>query len=256
MASAILRTRRSFRIRYWIRSRIVTIRIPCSRQNSWSCGTRAIVPSSFITSQMTPAGKRPARRARSMAASVCPARSRTPPGRARSGNMCPGLSRSSGRVLGSIATRTVCARSAAEMPVVVPCFASIGTQKAVPNFALFCSSPTISGMRSSSSRSAVIGRQMRPRPKRAMKLIASGVTFSAAIVRSPSFSRSSSSTTTIIFPARKSSIASDIELLIRPSSAGRDQSPRAASSRSTYFAMTSASRLTRLPGWASRRFVT
>jgi hypothetical protein len=40
-----------------------------------------------------------------------------------------------------------------------------------------------------------------------MKLIASGVTFSAAIVRSPSFSRSSSSTTTTIFPARKSSIA-------------------------------------------------
>ena len=35
-----------------------------------------------------------------------------------------------------------------------------------------------------------------------MKLIASGVTFSAAIVRSPSFSRSSSSTTMIILPAR------------------------------------------------------
>src|SRR5215470_942769 len=41
-----------------------------------------------------------------------------------------------------------------------------------------------------------------------MKLIASGVTFSAAIVRSPSFSRSSSSTTTTMRPARMSSIAS------------------------------------------------
>ena len=41
----------------------------------------------------------------------------------------------------------------------------------------------------------------------AMKLMASGVTFSAARVRSPSFSRSSSSTTTIIRPARISSIA-------------------------------------------------
>src|SRR6476620_5482135 len=43
-----------------------------------------------------------------------------------------------------------------------------------------------------------------------MKLIASGVTFSAAIVRSPSFSRSSSSTTMIICPAWIASIASSI----------------------------------------------
>ena len=41
-----------------------------------------------------------------------------------------------------------------------------------------------------------------------MKLIASGVTCSAAITRSPSFSRSSSSTTTTIRPAAMSSIAS------------------------------------------------
>src|ERR1039457_3073502 len=41
-----------------------------------------------------------------------------------------------------------------------------------------------------------------------MKLMISGVTFSAAIVRSPSFSRSSSSTTTRIRPARISAIAS------------------------------------------------
>src|SRR4051794_28798699 len=47
-----------------------------------------------------------------------------------------------------------------------------------------------------------------------MKLIASGVIFSAAIVRSPSFSRSSSSTTTTIFPARKSSIASETDAKI------------------------------------------
>ena len=52
--------------------------------------------------------------------------------------------------------------------------------------------------------------QMRPRPYRAMKLMASGVIFSAAIVRSPSFSRSSSSTTMIIRPSRIASIASSI----------------------------------------------
>src|SRR5262245_56968726 len=43
-----------------------------------------------------------------------------------------------------------------------------------------------------------------------MKLTASGVTNCAAIVRSPSFSRSSSSTTTTKRPARISSIASSI----------------------------------------------
>src|SRR5437762_11937020 len=43
-----------------------------------------------------------------------------------------------------------------------------------------------------------------------MKLITAGVTFSAAIVRSPSFSRSASSTTITMRPARISSIASSI----------------------------------------------
>jgi hypothetical protein len=43
-----------------------------------------------------------------------------------------------------------------------------------------------------------------------MKLPASGVTNWAAIVRSPSFSRFGSSTTTTIFPWRMSSIASSI----------------------------------------------
>ena len=41
---------------------------------------------------------------------------------------------------------------------------------------------------------------MRPRPNLAMKLMASGVQNSAARVRSPSFSRSSSSMTTIMRP--------------------------------------------------------
>src|SRR6185437_15749538 len=44
----------------------------------------------------------------------------------------------------------------------------------------------------------------------AMKLIASGVTNWAAIVRSPSFSRSSSSQTTTILPSRMSSRACSI----------------------------------------------
>jgi len=48
-------------------------------------GRRAAVPSSFNTSQITPAGLRPARRARSTAVSVWPTRCSTPPSRARNG---------------------------------------------------------------------------------------------------------------------------------------------------------------------------
>src|SRR4029450_2235667 len=53
--------------------------------------------------------------------------------------------------------------------------------------------------------------QIRPRPNLAMKLIASGVIFSAAMVRSPSFSRSSSSTTMIIRPWRNAATASSMD---------------------------------------------
>ncbi len=76
--------------------------------------------------------------------------------------MWPGRARSAGRVAGSMAARTVAARSLAEMPVVVDAFASIGTQNAVSKRELFCD--TISGISSSSSRSGVIDRQIRPRP--------------------------------------------------------------------------------------------
>ena len=77
-------------------------------------------PSAFRISQMTPAGTRPASRARSTLASVCPTRWSTPPGRARSGKMWPGRRRSDGTVAGLMATWIVVARSVAEMPVVTP----------------------------------------------------------------------------------------------------------------------------------------
>ena len=63
---------------------------PWRSQNSTRSGTRAIVPSSFMISQTTPAGASPARRARSTAASVWPERWSTPPARARSGKTWPG----------------------------------------------------------------------------------------------------------------------------------------------------------------------
>src|SRR3990170_235576 len=69
---------------------------------------------------------------------------------------------------------------------------------------------TMGGSWSWRARSSVMLRQMSPRPYRAMKLMESGVTWSAAMVRSPSFSRSSSSTRITIFPDRMSSSASSI----------------------------------------------
>src|SRR5271169_83147 len=91
------------------------------------------------------------------------------------------------------------------MPVVTPVRASIASQKAVPYCEVF--SALMGPRRRWSRRSSVMVRQTRPRPYFAMKLMASGVTFSAARVMSPSFSRSSSSTTTIMRPARISLIA-------------------------------------------------
>ena len=95
-------------------------------------GSRAIVPSSFMISQMTPEGFRPARRARSTEPSVWPVRTSTPPSRARSGKTWPGVTRSCADLEGSMATRMVWARSAAEIPVLTPSRASMETVKAVP----------------------------------------------------------------------------------------------------------------------------
>ena len=151
-----------------------------------------------MISQITPAGIRPARRARSTLASVCPVRSSTPPAFAFSGLTCPGCTRSSGFDAGSTATCIVCARSCAETPVVTPWRASIVTVKGVCRADSFFA--VISSRPSASQRSGLSARQIQPRASLAMKLIASGVANCAAITRSPSFSRSSSSQTTTILP--------------------------------------------------------
>ena len=94
------------------------------------------------------------------------------------------------------------------MPVVTPSRASTETVNGVSNDDSFFAA--ISSRPSSSQRSGVSDRQISPRPSFAMKLIASGVTNCAASIRSPSFSRFSSSHTTTIRPARISSSASSI----------------------------------------------
>src|SRR5450830_308512 len=92
------------------------------------------------------------------------------------------------------------------MPVVTPSAASIDTVKAVPFL-----SPlrvVMGGSCRRSQRPRVSVRQIRPRPNRAMKLMYSALTWSAASTRSPSFSRSSSSTRMTMRPARMSATMS------------------------------------------------
>ena len=144
------------------------------------------------------------------------------------------------------------ARSAAEMPVVVPCLASTDTVNAVRWRSVF--SATISGSWSSSSRSPSSGMQITPLVWRIMNAIASGVTFSAAMMRSPSFSRSASSTTTTSSPRATAAMAC-LDLgerhhyrLLRVTAPSR--------SRSTYFASMSTSRFTGSPGSFTPRVVT
>src|SRR5262245_55738355 len=85
------------------------------------------------------------------------------------------------------------------------------TQNAVPWGDVFALSETIRGILRSSRRCAVIARQISPRPCVAMKFTTSGVIFSAATMRSPSFSRSSSSTMMTFLPSWISSSASSID---------------------------------------------
>ena len=207
----------------------------CSAANFSRSGSRIMVPSSLTSSHSTPAGRSPASTARSIAASVCPGRRSTPPALARSGTTWPGRDRSEGWVAGSASSRMVCARSAAEMPVLTPSRASTVTVYAVPRrswLVWYCG-----GRSSRSASSSVSGAQTYPEVYRTMNASSSGVACSAAKIRSPSFSRSSSSTTMTALPAAMSLIA-------------RSMSSSMAALRSifsTYLAMTSTSRFTGSP---------
>ena len=178
-----------------------------------SSGRRAIVPSGFMISTMTAAGASPAMRAKSTPASVWPARLRTPPGLATSGKIWPGCLMSRGVALGATACRMVYARCAALTPGPICSVASIDTVKLVSCCERL--SRTISGMFSWRARSGMIGMQIRPQASVAKKLTISGVTFSAAMIRSPSFSRSSSSIRMTMRPALISSSNVGMSLSIR-----------------------------------------
>ena len=145
-----------------------------------------------------------------------PTRCSTPPGRARSGKTWPGCTRSRG------AAARVDRHLDRVRPVVrrdpgghaVARLDRDREGRAERRLVLFASSAASS---SSSHRSGVRQRQISPRAFVAMKLTASGVTNCAAMVRSPSFSRSSSSTTTTNFP--------DADVLDRLGDPGEHRAP-------------------------------
>ena len=174
-----------------------------------SSAVRIMVPSSRMISQHRPHSFSPARRHRSTVASVWPSRSNTPFFFASSGNMWPGLRKSSAFAPSSTQAIAVTERSAAEMPVVVEMW-SMDTVKAVSWLSvLFC---TIWGNCSLRTKASDMGIQIRPLPWVAMKLMFSVVANSAAQMKSPSFSRSGSSVTRMIFPCLRSSSASGMVL--------------------------------------------
>ena len=103
-----------------VRGRITIERVAAHRRGPRRPGSR----------RRRPPASRPASRQRSTAASVCPTRCSTPPPRARSGWMCPGVRMSAGPFVGSATTRIDVARSDALIPVVTPyCGAGIDADR-------------------------------------------------------------------------------------------------------------------------------
>ena len=149
--------------------------VDAARAISCSSGRRAIEPSAFRISQMTPAGMQ-ARQPREVHAGLGLPDALQHAARAgREAGRCDraGAGRT-GRWRGLMATWIVVARSLAEMPVVTPKrrSASMLTVKAVASSSVFRS--VIWGRPSWSQRSPVSARQMSPRPCRVMKLISLG----------------------------------------------------------------------------------
>ena len=181
---------------------------PCLRAKGISSGSRSIRPSSPAISTMRRPGRSPASRARSTAASVWPcavqdaavlgAQREDVAGADEVGGLGVAARRAAGAWWRGRRPRCRWSRRARR--------ASTETVKAVFIDSVLSSTICGSSSRSSSSRGPS-GTQIRPRHSLIMKATISGVAFSAATIRSPSFSRSSSSTTTMGRPAAMSAMA-------------------------------------------------
>ena len=179
-----------------MRSAIVPIFSLCVSAKSSSSGRRAMVPSSFMISTIT-AEDRVRRAAPDPACLGVSGAREHAAGLRHHREDVSGLAQSSGRASGATAVITVCARSCAEMPVVTPSAASIESVKLVR-----CSRCLADHQRQAQLPAAFLGQREADQaaPERAMKLMSSGRTFCAAMMRSPSFSRSSSSMITTMRP--------------------------------------------------------
>ena len=143
---------------------------------------------------------------------MCPWRVDRPPGWAAMGKICPGLAKSPGEASGSAKARNVIARSCADSPLVVPLVASIETVKRVPCRAVF--NAVIGASCSCSALSGVIAAHNTPLACRSMRVTVFDVIRAAAATRSPSFSRSTSSTSNTIFPLAIASVASSTVAIV------------------------------------------
>ena len=162
---------------------------------------------SSTTSHSTPAGRQPASRARSSGGlGVAGPLEHAALAGLQGEDVARAAAGPRAGCAGSIRPRMVAARSEAEMPVVVTPRRSTDTRKAVRWVSVLRS--TIGPRSSSAARSAVIDTQITPDVWCRKKAMASGVANSAAMMRSPSFSRSSSSTTTTISPRATAAMAS------------------------------------------------
>ena len=165
-------------------------------------------PSSSLTiSHNTPTGDDPAMRAKSTAASVCPARFSTPPARYLNGNTCPGLTNAAAVVSSDPSALIVIALSLADIPVVLVAKSTLTVNAVFIASLLLCES-TISGRSSASALESSRLTHTNPLVCRIMNASDAAVILSAAPIKSPSFSLSSSSSTTTNFPFATSSSAS------------------------------------------------
>ena len=159
---------------------------------------------------MTAAGSSPAIRARSQPASVCPARVSTPPGCAMTGKMCPGWLRSSGRAFrcnGSLhRARPIMRRDAGR-----DALGRLDGNREVGRVMLI----GVGHHQRQSKLRATLARQRQTDQAAAVRrhvVDVFGTHFSAAMSRSPSFSRFSSSTMMTILPALMSAMMSSMSL--------------------------------------------
>ena len=192
-------------------------------------------PSSSTSSLSTPAGWRPARRARSTAASVWPGRSSTPSGAGAQREDVARAVEHGGRA-GRVGERSQRGRTVGGGDAGGGALGEVdrdgeGGAELVGVGSRAAPSAAVPGGRMRSPGSAA---QMTPEVWRTKNAMASGVAASAAMMRSPSFSRCSSSATTTMPPAAMAAMAASMGSNALMSGRSRRQRLLRAAARRTW----------------------